>query len=82
MWNDGIYAYYNLGGSYTELTFQVYSNSKRTIVLTGDNNTPLKTIEIKDKALPATYVVDVTNVQQLCIKSNFGGVYITDAIIK
>lgn len=82
LWNDGIYAYYNLGGNYTELTFQAYSGSNRTIVFTGDNDTLLKTIEIEGKALPTTYVVNVSNVQQLCIESDYGSVYITDAIIK
>lgn len=82
LWNDGIYAYYNLSGNYTELTFQAYSGSNRTIVFTGDNDTLLKTIEIKGKALPTTYVVNVSNVQQLCIESDYGSVYITDAIIK
>lgn len=82
LWNDGIYAYYNLGGNYTELTFQAYSGGNRTIVFKGDNDKLIKTIEIKGKALPETYVVDVTNVQQLCITSAFASVYITDAIIK
>ena len=82
LWSDGIYAYYNLGGNYTELTFQVYSGSDRTIVFTGDNDTLLKTIQTKGDALPVTYSVDVTNVQQLCIKSNFGGVYLGDVRIK
>lgn len=79
--SDSTYANYNLGGKYTELTFQAYCSADRTIVFKGDNDTVIKTIKIKGNALPATYTVDVTNVQQFCIEGA-GWIYIVNASIK
>ena len=60
--------YYDLGGKYKTLTFQAYSTSEEDLYFYGDNNQLLKKITVPEKALPQSYTVDISNVQQFEIK--------------
>ena len=76
--------YYDLGGKYTTLSFQAYAASdyynSTTLYFYGDNDSLLKKVELTPLALPQTYTVDVSGVQQLEIEL-YTGLYIFDATI-
>ena len=79
--------FYNLEGKYTTLTFNTFSESNVTFCVYGDNEEVLAEIKVKADALPATYKIDVSGVQQLSIlsKSNKGAdniFFIVDATIE
>lgn len=80
MLGSDFHLYYDLGGKYKTLTFQLYSTTEKDLYFYGDNNELLKKITVTGKALPQTYTVDLTNVQQLSIKGY--EVYIFNATIE
>ena len=81
-------AYYNLEGKYTTLTFDIYSDSNwdTNMLIYGDNDYLIAAIEVENHALPATYTIDVSGVQQLTFKGTTGSygdyAYIFNATIE
>ena len=68
------FAVYPLLGKYDTLTFEAYKNNYDksnvddiTIKIYGDG-TELKSVNINKDVMPATYTVDITNVQKLKIE--------------
>lgn len=78
-------AYYDLGGKYTTLSFQAYAASdyyeSTTLFFYGDNDELIKKVTLTPMALPQTYTVDVSGVQQLTIEL-YTKLYIFDATIE
>ncbi|NLB91407.1 MAG: hypothetical protein GX786_09365, partial [Clostridiales bacterium] len=63
-------AYYNLDGKYTSLSFDAYTakgfnKDFGLIEFYGDNDVLLTKIEVKQKELPTSWTVDLTNVYRL-----------------
>lgn len=88
LWSNGG-GYYDLGGKYSTLNVQVYSQSDAELYFYGDNDRLLTSINIKGNSLPTSYSIDVSNVTQLliCGPKNNGVVgdnlsYIINATIK
>lgn len=84
--NNSYCAKYDLGGKYTKLTFSAYTEGNMSggnyIQLFGDNDELIANLEIKSKALPETYTVNLTGVTQLTISSTVGDLYIFNATIE
>lgn len=78
---SGGYAYYNLGGQYTQLRFKAYSSNDTVITFFGDNDALLSKIIVKGKELPLEHRVDLSNVARLVISiDGYGDIF--DAYIK
>lgn len=77
--------YYNLGGKYSILTFQAYSDANMTLEVRGDNDMVLASIDIVAKQLPKTYTVPLADASQLCFgvtSSNWDHLYIFNTVLK
>ena len=59
--------YYDLGGRYQTLTFEMVSDFDATLYFYGDNEELLATCTAQENALPKTHTVDVSGVTQLLI---------------
>ena len=75
---------YDLAGKYETLTFKAYFDSYTTSTLYfwGDNDTLLKSFEIKGQDLPKEYSIDLSGVQQLKIDRSTMTVYLFDMTIE
>lgn len=58
-------AYFNLGGKYDTLTFQVYAEKDAKLTISGDNDYVLAEIDLKGAAVPQTIQVELLNTTQL-----------------
>ncbi len=75
--------YYNLEGKYNVLKFDAYTPyNDLTLSFYGDNDELISSIVIKEKELPKTYKINVTNVTQLKIKNNNSLGYMFNATIE
>lgn len=58
-------AHFNLGGKYSSITFQAYSDKDETLIVYGDNSTVLAVIPITGAAAPKSYTVQLKNTTEL-----------------
>ncbi len=59
------YAYFNLGGNYSTLTFEVASNEDTVLHVYGDNETTLSEIPVKANQVPLKVSIPLLNSTQL-----------------
>lgn len=78
--------YFNLGGKYRSITFQVYAEKSTTLTVYGDNGYVLAEIPITGKSVPQTHTVELLNTIELQFKGDgiegSNNAYIFDAMLK